>query len=76
MKNLILAAGVYFLLKAGIDGFQFVEHFASYNFSTAYNAGFATGQALAPLAFLAVGIIFVAHRLRKRAPAAVEQPAA
>lgn len=76
MKNLILAVGLYFLVKAGMTGFYFVEHFASYNMSTAYNAGFATGQALAPLAFLAFGIIFVAHRLRKRAPAAVEQPAA
>jgi hypothetical protein len=76
MKKLILAAGLYFLVEAGIAGFHFVERFASYNFSTAYNAGFATGQALAPLAFLAVGIIFVVHGLRRRTPGAAEQPVA
>lgn len=61
MNKLIFVVGLYFLVKAGIDTFRVVEHFPSYNLNTAYAAGFATGQIMAPLLFLVVGVLLIRH---------------
>ncbi len=65
MRHLIFLVGVYFLVKAGLDAFHFVQHFSSYSFHTAYAAGFTTGQALAPLVFVVVGVVFIVYSVRR-----------
>ena len=61
MKKLIFVVGLYFIVKAGIDAFRVVEHFSAYTFNTAYAAGFATGQIMAPLLFLVGGVLLIRH---------------
>ncbi len=61
MKRLIFVVGLYFIVKAGIDAFRVVEHFSAYTFSTAYAAGFATGQIVAPVLFFVVGVLLIRH---------------
>ena len=74
MKKLIFVVGLYFLFKAGIDTFRVVEHFSSYNLNTAYAAGFATGQIMAPLLFLVVGVLLVRHSWLARSSATKQTP--
>lgn len=61
MKQLIFVVGLYFLVKAGLGAFRFVEHFSSYTLDTAYGLGLAVGQFVAPLAFLVVGILLIRY---------------
>jgi hypothetical protein len=74
MKKLILVVGLYFLVKAGIDVYRVIDHFSSCTFNTAYGAGFATGQIVAPLLFLVVGILLVRHCWPARSPASRQVP--
>lgn len=75
MKKLIFVVGLYFLVKAGVDAFRVVEHFSSYTFNTAYAAGFATGQFVAPLLFLVVGVLLIRHCWVTRSSASKQVPA-
>lgn len=73
MNKLIFVVGLYFLVKAGIDTSRVIEHFSSYNLNTAYAAGFATGQIMAPLLFLVVGVLLIRHAWLAR-PSASKTP--
>lgn len=75
MKKLIFVVGLYFLIKAGIDAFRVIEHFSSYTFDTAYGVGFVTGQIVAPLLFVVVGILLVRHSWPARSSASKQVPA-
>ena len=61
MKYLIFVVGAYFLAKSGVGAFHVMEHFSSYNFSSAYSLGYATGQVSMPVVFLVVGVILIRH---------------
>lgn len=61
MKKLIFVVGLYFLVKAGVGAYGFVEHFSSYTFNGAYAAGVASGQFVAPLVFLVVGVLLIRY---------------
>ena len=76
MKKLIFVVGLYFLVKAGIDTFRVVEHFSSYTFNTAHEAGFATGQVAVPLLFLIVGVLLIRHSWQVDSSASKQAPAA
>ena len=75
MNKLIFVVGLYFLVKAGIGTFRVVEQFSSYNLNTAYAAGFATGQIIAPLLFLVVGVVLIRHSWLASSSASKQAPA-
>lgn len=75
MKKLILVVGLYFLVKAGVDVFRVVEHFSLYAFNSAYAVGFTTGQFVAPLVFLVVGVLLIRHSWLVRSSSPKQVPA-
>ena len=55
----IALAGAYVLVKSGSAFFRVVKDFPTLRFDTAYAAGFATGQVVAPMLLFALGIALV-----------------
>ncbi|MBU6404227.1 MAG: hypothetical protein KGQ84_05890 [Proteobacteria bacterium] len=76
VNKLIFVVGLYFLVKASLDTLRVVEHFSSYNLNTAYAAGFATGQIMAPLLFLMGGVLLIRHSWLARSSASKQASAA
>ena len=67
MKKLIFVVGLYLSIKAVVDAFRVIGHFSAYTFNTAYEAGYFTGQIVAPPLLLVAGVLLIRHSWSARA---------
>ena len=56
MKNLLIFAGVVFMLRGGADCLALIRNVQTASINSAYSAGYITGQVIGAIALLVAGV--------------------